>query len=635
MEKIGTATPDLVQANIQAIAELFPNVVTETLDEEGNLTRAVDFDQLRQELSDHVVDGPRERYQLDWPGKRAAMLAANAPTRSTLRPMLEESVDFDTTKNLFIEGDNLEALKILQESYLGKVKLIYIDPPYNTGNDFIYNDDFSQSTRDYLSLTGQVNEGGVRLTTNTESNGRFHSDWLSMMYPRLKLARNLLRSDGMIYVSIDDNEVANLRRLLDLVFGERNFIENYIWESNFRPDNSSRIERENAQHVLCYARDRTAVSSLVGSQKVSEGLPSLTKNSMKESTISLQPEWVDFMLPDGDYPPGTRSSGYTLVEPIQIRNGKAVKPFSLTGKVIWSQRYLEEQVDSGTRIVIKGDGFVPYSKKTQTAALAPTTLLPRDVVGDVLAGNADVRSLFAQQVFSHPKPVSLLQYLISSCTHDDPDAIIMDFFAGSGTTGQAVATKNVEDGGRRSWILVQLPEPVPSDSNAAEMGFENIAQISRERMRRCGNSLRSAVGMAVEQFDFGFRSLYVEASAFRDVLRSPDVTTQLSLENATENIATDRSNLDLLFQVLLNWGMDLTLSIGFENRDGAEIIDVDGGGLVACFSEVVTNEVVRDIAARSPLRVVFRDSSFESDAERINVEQIFRELSPDTQVRVI
>lgn len=635
MEKINLVKADLVQANIEAIAELFPNVLTEALDADGNVARSIDFDQLRQELSDHVVDGTQERYQVNWPGKRAAMLAANTPTRSTLRPMPQDSVDFENTKNLFIEGDNLETLKILQESYLGKVKMIYIDPPYNTGNDFIYNDDFAETTVEYLERSGQVDESGNRLIANTESNGRFHSDWLSMMYPRLKLARRLMRSEGVIFVSIDDHEVANLRRVMDEIFGERNFVENYIWESNFRPDNSSRIERENAQHILCYARDRRLVTSLVGLQKATEGLPSLTKNSMKLSTITLQPEWVDFLIPDGDFLPGPRSSGYSLETTVQILNGRAQSEFTLTGRIIWSQSYLEDQISSGTRIVIKGDGFVPYSKKAQTAALAPTTLLPREVVGDVLAGNADIKALFSRSIFSHPKPVSLLQYLVSACTQDDPDALILDFFAGSGTTGHAVFSKNAEDGGRRSWILVQLPESAPLDSPAAEIGFENLAQLSRERIRRSAVKIRDSQGLINTGVDLGFRALKVDSGGFLDVLNTPEWTEQSELGLYRENIKADRTEEDLLVQVMLDWGLELSLRIEEAAISNGVLFDVDRGALVACFQKELTADVVRGIAERRPLRAAFRDSSFNSDAERINVEQIFREVSPDTQIKVI
>ena len=390
MDKLKMHSPDLTQDHIAKLRALFPGCVTEAKGDDGRVRLAVDFDLLRQELSGSLVEGPQERYQLNWPGKREALLTANAPIAKSLRPCREESVDFDTTKNLFIEGDNLDALKLLQEGYLGKVDFIYIDPPYNTGNDFVYRDNFAEDSQEFLLRSNQIDDEGNRLTANTASNGRFHSDWLSMLYPRLRLARTLLADNGLIFVSIDDNEVANLRRLMDEVLGEENFVENYIWESNFRPDNSSRVERENAQYILCFARNKASMPALVGAQKATEGLPSLTKSSMKPSTLRFEPSWVEFGLADGAYPAGERDSGYTLEDAVEIKGGRAARPFSLTGKVIWSQTYLEAQVANGAIIVIKSDGFVPYSRKVATAALAPTTLIPRDQVGDVLAGNAEL-----------------------------------------------------------------------------------------------------------------------------------------------------------------------------------------------------------------------------------------------------
>jgi len=630
-------SPDLTDANIDKLAELFPNVFTESVDGDGDgsVSRTVDFDLLRQELSGHVVEGPQERYRLDWPGKRAAAFAANTAIAKTLRPVREESVDFDITKNLFIEGDNLDALKLLQESYLGKVKIIYIDPPYNTGKDFVYADDFAASREEYLSKSGQTDDSGIRLVANSEANGRFHSDWLSMMYPRLKLARNLLSDEGVIFVSIDDHEVANLRSMLDEVFGAGNFIENYIWESNFRPDNSSRIERENAQHVLCFSRNRAALPALVGAQKATEGLPSLTKSSMNPTTLRLEPDWVDFQIADGDYLPGIRDSGYVLADPVTVVDGKAVGAFSLTGRVIWSQSYLEQQVANGTRIVIKSEGFVPYSKKVATSALAPTTLIPREQAGDVLAGNAEIRSLFGGQVFNHPKPTTLLKYLIASATSDGGSGIILDFFAGSGSTAHAVLALNAEDGGSRSFILVQLDESPGEGTEAARAGYATIADLSRERIRRAGSAVTQAAGLGAVSLDAGFRALRVDTSNMADVLRTPDETDQLALNQLEGSVKVDRTGEDILFQVLLDWGLELTMNISVEKIDGKEVFVVEGGALIACFDEHVSPALVSSIARRQPLRAVFRDSGFESDDARINAEQVFREVSPVTDVKAI
>jgi adenine-specific DNA-methyltransferase len=626
-------SPDLTDANIGKLAELFPTVITETTDADGNVTRAVDFDLLRQELSDHIVEGPQERYRLDWPGKRAAAFAANTPIAKTLRPVREESIDFDTTKNIFIEGDNLYVLKLLQESYLGKVKVIYIDPPYNTGHDFVYQDDFSESRSEYVQRSEQYSASGVRLIANPESNGRFHSDWLSMMYSRLKLSRNLLKEDGVVFISIDSHEVANLRRIMDEIFGTENFIENYVWESNFRPDNSSRIERENAQHILCYARNRSKISSLIGAQKVTEGLPSLTKSSMNPTTLYFEPEWVDFLLDDGFYESATPNSGYILEDPIMIRDGKALDAFRLTGRVIWSQQYLEDQISDGTRIVIKSDGFVPYSKKLQTTDLAPTTLIPRDVAGDVLAGNAEINALFNDRVFNHPKPTTLLKYLIKSVTFNDKSGLILDFFAGSGSTAHAVLDLNSEDGGSRNYIMVQLNEAVASGSTAEKSGYEFISQISRERIRRAAEHIGESV--ETENWDGGFRAFHIDSSNMNDNVRTPDDIEQLDLSLFEGSVKDGRTGEDLLFQVFLDWGLDLSMSIVKDTINGSEVFYVEDDALAACFEDEVSLDVIREMAKRQPLRAVFRDDGFTDDAARINAEQIFRELSPATDVKAI
>lgn len=633
MDKLKMHSPDLTQDHIARLRELFPGCVTEARGADGAVRLAVDFDLLRQELSGTLVEGPQERYQLNWPGKREALLMANAPIAKTLRPCRDESVDFDTTKNLFIEGDNLDALKLLQEAYLGKVDLIYIDPPYNTGNDFVYSDNFSESSESFLTRSNQVDAAGSRLVANTASNGRFHSDWLSMLYPRLRLARTLLSDKGVIFVSIDDNEIANLRRLMDEVFGENNFVENYIWESNFRPDNSSRVERENAQHVLCFAKNKTCMPQLVGAQKATEGLPSLTKSSMKPSTLRFEPSWVEFNLPDGTYPAGERSSGYTLEDSVQVKGGRATKAFSLTGRVIWSQPYLEEQVAAGATIVIKSDGFVPYSKKTATSSLAPTTLIPRDQVGDVLAGNAELRSIFGAAVFNHPKPTSLLKYLIGSATSQNKAAIVMDFFAGSSSTAHAVISLNADDGGQRRFIQVQLAESTPDDSEARRAGFQTISDLSKERIRRVGKSITS--GLMVN--DTGFRVLKIDTSNMADVFYAPDAVNQGALEGFTDNIKPDRTAEDLLFQVMLDWGVDLALPISRQTIQGREVLFVDGNALAACFDAGgrIDEAFVKELATHKPLRAVFRDAGFADSAAKINVEQIFKLLSPATEVKCI
>ena len=636
MQKLKLHSPDLTQANIDklaAISELFPNCVTEALDAKGVLSRSVDFDQLRQELSATLVEGPQERYQLNWPGKREALLTANAPIAKTLRPCREESVDFDTTQNLFIEGDNLDALKLLQETYLNKVKMIYIDPPYNTGSDLIYQDDFKEAVKDFLVKSDQIGTDGSRLVANLDSNGRFHSDWLSMIYPRLKLARNLLTEDGVIFVSIDNHEQANLRRVMDEVFGEQNFIDNYIWESTFRPDNSSKIFRENAQHVIAYARNVKAIIQLIGSNEGSAGLPSLTKNSMKETVLEFFANEVDTSLKDGTYAAGKFDSGYELLNDVVIQDGKITTPFKLKGRVIWGQAYLREQIQGGTKIIIKSEGFVPYSKKPQDATLAPNTIISSDRVGDVLAGRAEVTGLFGKAVFSYPKPTTLVSYFISFFSAND--FLILDFFAGSGTTAHAVLRANAADGGTRKFVSVQFPELCEEGSDANITGLKNIADLCKQRIRLAGNKVLAESESKERNQDVGFRVLKIDSSNMKEVFYTPDAVSQDLLSDQVNNIREDRTSEDLLFQVLLDWGVDLALPISQETIDGKPVFFVDNNALAACFETGINEDFVKLLAKRAPLRVVFRDAGFANDSVKINVEQIFKLMSPGTEVKCI
>ena len=515
-DRVDLEIPDPTVAQRAAFQELFPGVIVDDV---------IDADKLGELLGLDVAqasDG-RERFGLSWAGKSDAIASLRVPSRATLVPDMERSISFDTAENVFIEGDNLEVLKLLQKSYNDQVKMIYIDPPYNTGKDFVYVDDFRDPLQTYLLYSGQVGDDGNRLSAASDATGRRHSRWLSMMYPRLVLARNLLTQDGVIFISIDDNEVAQLRLMLDEIFGEENFVENYIWESNFRPDNSSAVERENSQHVLCYCRNKTCLGRLVGAQKKSEGLPSLTKNSMGITTIELQPDWVDFGLQDGDYAPGDKGSGYTLEDTVSVRGGKATAPFRLSGRIIWSQVYLADQAAAGTRIIIKGRGFVPYSRKSETAPLPPTSLISRDDAGDVLAGNAELRALFGAVPFNHPKPTTLVKYLVHAVTYDDKQALILDFFAGSGSAAHAVSTLNAEDGGRRKTISVNLPEPVGVGTTAEEMGFRYVSDISIERIKRVMQQdlLSQAQGLRV--FDLS-PSNFIEPSADLSTLLLNDHT---------------------------------------------------------------------------------------------------------------
>ncbi len=623
-----STTPNFRTELAAQLAELVPEAIADG---------KVDVEKLKELLDDDVADGV-ERFGLFWPGKKRAMRAAQEPTTATLKPDFENSKDWDTTKNVFIEGDNLEVLKILQKHYHAKIKMIYIDPPYNTGKDFVYPDNYREGLQTYLEYTGQLGEDGKAKSTsarNTSDNPHYHSAWLNMMYPRLKLARNLLKDDGVIFISIDDNEVANLRRILDEVFGESNFIENYIWESNFRPDNSSRIERENAQHVLCYARNKSLLTGLVGAQKATEGLPSLTKSSMKPSTLTFDPGWVDFQLTDGTYRAGARSSGYTLESDVTIVEGRAMAPFGLTGRVIWSQQYLEQQVSEGTRIVIKSDGFVPYSRKVATSALAPTTLIPRDQVGDVLAGNAEIRGLFGDAVFNHPKPTALLKYLINSATNDDPDAIVLDFFAGSASTAHAVMALNASDNGNRRFVAVQLPEPTPADSIASSKGYATIAELARKRIDLAGRELAGVTAGRLDTgdaVDVGFRSYKLADTNFAKWRLSSDVeedALQQHLLSLRDSATDDATVDDLLTEILLKQGYSLTENISVAEVAGLDVRlvrDRDGDvAVLAYLNEHVkpTLEQLRAFVDESPTRIIVLEDAFQGDDElKTNLAQL-------------
>lgn len=616
-----STTPNFQTELAAQLAELLPEVIADG---------KVDVEKLKELLDGDAAD-TSERFGLFWPGKKRALRAAQEPTTATLRPDFENSKDWDTTRNVFIEGDNLEVLKILQKHYHAKIKMIYIDPPYNTGKDFVYPDNYREGLQTYLEYTGQLTEDGKPKSSsakNSAENPQYHSAWLSMMYPRLKLARNLLTEDGVIFISIDDNEVANLRRVLDEVFGESNFIENYIWESNFRPDNSSRVERENAQHILCYARNRPHLGSLVGAQKATEGLPSLTKSSMKETTLRFEPEWLDLQLADGTYPAGERKSGYTLENEVSVVDGKATAPFSIRGRVIWSQDYLEKQVAEGTRIVIKGDGFVPYSRKVATSALAPTTLIPRDQAGDVLAGNAEIKGLFGASVFNHPKPTGLLAYLINSVLSDDKDAIVLDFFGGSGSTAHAVMRLNASDQGNRRFFVVQLPEPTPEGSVARESGYSTIAALARKRIVLAGESL-GAGALDASRIDAGYRAYSLADTHFSKWKVSSDVDrTELEqhLFDLRESSSADEASADdLLSEILLKQGYSLTEQIAPVDVAGLNLRSVGEGIVLAYLNEHVkpTLEQLRAVVDADPARLIVLEDAFQGDDQlKTNLSQL-------------
>ncbi|MDE0546284.1 site-specific DNA-methyltransferase [Microbacterium sp. C7(2022)] len=648
-------SPDLTRANIDKIAALFPMVVTETLDADGEPSRAIDFDQLRQELSDHIVDGAAERYQLDWPGKRAAAFVANAPIAKTLRPARDESVEFDTTKNLFIEGDNLDALKLLQESYLGKVNVIYIDPPYNTGNDFVYSDDFAESSADYLERSGQKSDSGDRLVANLDSSGRFHSDWLSMMYPRLKLARGLLRDDGVIIAAIGDQEHASLRLLLDQVFGADNFISDVVWQGGRK--NDSRYVSNGADYMLIYAKNEAKLSELgVRWREPKVGLDTALAKaasiwSTRQSDDDASAQWKAWLKSKKSA--GEITDSVARYDQLQPGTGR---PMNTYGNITWpggggglTYEILHPTTRKAVSLPKTGWRFQKPEMDRRIAAGeiwfgADETAIPRGISflddtseqvaisvfeQDRKAASTDMRNLMGEIVFENPKDRRVLARWLRLVTGGSKDAVILDLFAGSGSTGHAVMDLNAADGGRRRFILVQLDEAVDHPD------YDTIASISRERLRRAGAQAKQAAGLLGDDVDFGFRSLHVATTNMADTLTTADDLVQAALSDAIDSVKPGRTDEDLLFQVLLGWGLDLAEPIEIEEVADRRVLSVADEALIACFSRDVSDAAVRAIAARHPLRAVFLDAGFATDAARINAEQIFREVSPETEVRAI
>lgn len=658
MDKLKMHSPDGVAANIARLAELFPGCVTETRDEQGQLKRGIDFDLLRQELSDHLVEGPQERYRLDWPGKREALLAANAPIAKTLRPCRAESVDFDTTQNLFIEGDNLEALKLLQETYLGKVKMIYIDPPYNTGTDFVYRDDFVEEVSAYMARSNQNGELG-RLVSSKESEGRFHSAWLGMMYSRLRLARNLLAADGVFMASIDDCEAHNLRKILDEVFGEANFVAQLVWEKKKKGAFLSGSVTNIKEYVLVYARDISKFGGLIGEiARQEETYPIIkTTNSRGVRTI---PAGIPskFREQNWQVTAGSKISAgnmeMILHSDMVIRGSILINEVKVEANWIYSQQLIEEFARNGDLYVTQDLYFRRIVREPREKKLKD--LLPMrgddstgsafrysdDLFSDGWGTNEDAfdelhRVLGHQNVMSFPKPSKLIAKLLLAVTRFDKSALVLDFFAGSCTVADAVFQLNLADKGNRRFVAVQIGEECAEDSEAFRAGYKTISQIGLERLRRVSAVLKQGAVNHDTSVDLGFRVMKIDTSNMADVHYRPDQLQQADLLGMVENIRPDRSAEDLLFQVLLDWGVDLGLPIRREDIAGREVFFVDGNALAACFvaDGSVDEAFVRELAQRQPLRAVFRDRGFAGDNARINAEQIFKALSPSTDVRTL
>jgi len=623
MEKMRMESVDMTAQNIDKIAELFPNCVTEMRDEQGRLKKAVNFDMLRQMLSPDVVEG-NEAYEFTWVGKKASIVEANRPIRKTLRPCPEESVDWDATENLYIEGDNLEVLKLLQESYLGMVKMIYIDPPYNTGNDFIYRDNFAMSGAEYKGGSGQVDEEtGNRLFKNTDTNGRFHSDWCSMMYSRLYLSRNLLTNDGVIFISIDDNEVATLSQICDEVFGSSNFVANIIWKKRSTPPNDKVIGAAH-EYILLYARNAK-----------STGL-NLRERSQEQLDRYKNPD----NHPKGAWAPGDLGANVKGGRFVQSLYFPIVNPN--TGEEHYppqngNWRFNKETIQkllANNEIYFGEDGKGrPKLKRflcNVKGGITYTSLW--DFVPFNTQGSKEMTNLLGNiAIFDNPKPVDLLKELIK--LGGAQDAIILDFFSGSATTAHAAMRLNAEDGGHRRFIMVQLPEPCDKNSEAFKSGYSNICDIGKERIRRAAKKI--SADNPDKPFDGGFRVFKLADTNMSDIYYSSVKYDQIMLPTLEPNFKPDRTSLDLLFHCLLEWGLPLSLPYTSEQIDGCTVHNYNGNDFVACFDENITERVIRAIALSQPLRAVFRDACFTASSERASVYEYFRLLSPDTRVRVI
>lgn len=671
MDKLKMHSPDLSQENIAKIRDLFPGCVTEARDEATGAVRlAVDFDQLRQELSDHIVDGPQERYRLDWPGKREALVVANAPIGKALRPAIDESVDFEGTRNLFVEGDNLEALKLLQEAYLGEVKLIYIDPPYNTGKDFVYQDNFTQGSSEFLKKSLQEDDEGNKLLANREAGGRFHSEWLSMLYSRLVVARNLLRQDGIVVVSIDEKEHSNLKKVCDEVLGASNFCGEIVWKNSSKNDQAYvSIQHE---YLVVYVKDKNANSGEWTERK--QGLEEIYKafegfrkehgddwdaihqaaldwyRSFPPSNPISDSKHYNWMDERGVYFASDISGpnfGQYVYDVSHPDTGIVCKPPASGWR--YPEKEMKERIQD-RRVHFGSDHTTVPKNKTYLRDTEFQSLTSMRYVDGRAASNR-LKDIFGEKVFTNPKDEYLLADLFKAMDVKGQD-IVLDFFAGSGSTAHAVFERNRQYGSNCRSILVQIPEDLNESLKLATGGAKQVtqnainfmrnlkrpttvAEICKERLRRAGQKILEGECHSDWNRDIGFRVLKVDTSNMQDVYYRPDQIDQKDLLAAVDNIKPDRSPEDLLFQVLVDWGVDLTLPIKRETVQGKTVFFVDGNALVACFETGVTEELVKELAAREPLRVVFRDNGFVSDAVKINVEQVFRQVSPGTDVKSI
>ena len=640
MEKMKMHSMDKVADNLEKLAAIFPNCITETMDECGGVKRTVDFDILRQELSNNVVEGLQERYQFTWPDKKKAMLAANAPVNKTLRPCREESVDFDNTENLYIEGDNLAVLKLLQETYLGKVKMIYIDPPYNTGNDFVYNDDFAQEAEEYMANSGQYNEEGNRLVANTESNGRFHTDWLNMMYPRLKLAKDLLSDDGVIFISIDDNEVENLRKIGNEIFGDKNLIAqlSVIVKTEGRQYGHFAKTHE---YMLVYAK--TMINVKMNEIRVENGFFKYTDSKGGFNTIGLRNRAVRIFnstnRPNLRYPfyveVGEKDeNGFSKVSTIPIEGWAEVWASTVDGfESVWRWGKETAEKNKDELVALQGnDGEIRIFKKDRDLTTLPKTVWFGKEFNSIV-GTREVAEILGKGLFDFPKPLNLLRRIVEIAT--EKESFVLDFFSGSATTAHAVMQLNAEDGGHRKFIMVQLPEACDEKSEAYKAGYKNICEIGKERIRRAGQKIKEENPLTTQDLDIGFRVLKLDSSNMEDIYYTPKEYMEKEISLFVDNVKADRSSEDLLFQVMLDLGTSLSSKIVKKEIAGKEVFDVANGHIMACFDKDVNDDVITAIAKEKPSYFVMRDNSLADDSVAINFDQIFNTYSPNTERRVI
>lgn len=615
-------THDASEGNVAKIAALFPQCVTERLNKDGKPELAIDFDKLRAELSKDVLDEGEERYQFTWPDKRAASRLANEAVDKTLRPDLDASVDFWNTENLYIEGDNLDVLKVLRENYLGAIKMIYIDPPYNTGNDFVYNDDFAQGKDEFEQTSGLFDEDGNLVVDpmqrNTESNGRFHTDWLNMIYPRLKVARDLLTEDGVIFISIDDNEIENLRKICDEIFGADNFVAQFIWKKKQGGGNDSSFVVAEHEYILCFAKDTSYLQLNVDKKyKLDDNLYPFSDEKGDYGLITLDKASIQFSP--------------SLVYDITGPDGTIYRPRIVKGKQScwrWGKAKVEAQYDE---LVFK-NGKV-YTKYYRPEGVTPRSLLIDAIYGRTESGNDDIKSLFTPNPFSYPKPILLVGHFCAIGTSNDD--IILDFFSGSATTAHAVMKLNSEDGGKRKFIMVQLPEVTDEKSEARKAGFETICQIGEERIRRAGKKIKEEAGLQGQDLDTGFRVLKLDSSNMEDVFYTPENFDAQNIFTTVDNVKSDRTPLDLLFQVMPELNIELSAKIEEKEVNGKKVFFVDGTYLIATFDTDVNESTVTEIAKMQPQYFVMRDASAANDNVLDNFEQIFRHYSPETIRKIL